>query len=145
MNRITRIFALILLFFNGISALGGGIVLITDPSGESVEMPLSLLEHSPFKDFLIPGIILFTMNGVLSILFAIPVILKSRISGWLVLLQGCILTGWLAVQLVMIRDYDPLLHTLYLGAGAMLIITGILLIADKTKADAGPNTGQKKN
>ena len=54
-----------LLGFLGISTIGGGSVLIISPSGELLgELPLSILERSPFNDFLIPGIILFLVLGV---------------------------------------------------------------------------------
>jgi hypothetical protein len=128
MNRTLRTLSLILLFFTSISALGGGIALIISPTGEAIEMPLSILEHSPFKSFLIPGIILIVMNGLLSVLFAVYVIRKSGISGWLVLVQGSILIGWIMTQIVMIREYAPVMHTLYLAVGVGLGITGILIL-----------------
>jgi hypothetical protein len=53
-----------LLLFLGIGALGGGGVLIISPSGSMIGMPLSLLAHSPFPSFLIPGIILFLVLGI---------------------------------------------------------------------------------
>lgn len=127
MNRTVRIIAIVLLIFLGISALGGGIGLMLDPSGEELGMPLRFLDHTPFSSFLIPGIILFVMNGLLSILIAVIVMRKSAISAWLVLLQGFIVLGWILVQLAMIREYDALLHTLYLGVGAALVVTGFLM------------------
>lgn len=54
-----------LLLFLGISALGGGSMLILSPSGRLLGgLPLSILKNSPFSDFLIPGIILSTVLGV---------------------------------------------------------------------------------
>jgi hypothetical protein len=56
---------LFLLTFLGISAIGGGGTLIISPSGKLLGgLPLSLLENSPFKDFLFPGIILFLVLGI---------------------------------------------------------------------------------
>ena len=128
MNRPLRTLALIPLFFTSISALGGGIALIISPTGETIEMPLSILENSPFRSFLIPGIILLVMNGLLSLLIAVFVILKSGISGRLVLIQGSILIGWILIQIAMIRAYAPVMHTLYLAVGVGLAITGILIL-----------------
>lgn len=54
-----------LLGFLGVGAVFGGIVLILSPSGEWFQMPLSLLDNSPFSDFLIPGLILFLVLGVI--------------------------------------------------------------------------------
>ncbi len=39
MHRIFRIIAIILLLFNAISALFGGWSLMSDPSGETLDMP----------------------------------------------------------------------------------------------------------
>ncbi len=60
---------LFLLAFLGLGALFGGGVFIISPSGKLFGMPLSMLGDSPFHNFLVPGIILFTILG------AIPVIL----------------------------------------------------------------------
>lgn len=56
---------LVLLAMLGIGALFGGGVLIISPSGELFGMPLSMLENSPFDNFLLPGIILFSVLGVM--------------------------------------------------------------------------------
>jgi hypothetical protein len=37
------------------------------PDGSSIEMSLDWLQHTPFQDYLIPGIILFIANGLFSI------------------------------------------------------------------------------
>jgi hypothetical protein len=57
---------LLLLAFLGLSAIGGGGALIISPSGKLLGgLPLSILKNSPFADFLIPGIILFVVLGLL--------------------------------------------------------------------------------
>ena len=56
---------LFLLGFLGLSAIGGGGALIISPSGNLLGgLPLSILKNSPFADFLIPGIILFVVLGL---------------------------------------------------------------------------------
>ena len=56
---------LLLLAFLGLSAIGGGGALIISPSGKLLGgLPLSILKNSPFADFLIPGIILFVVLGL---------------------------------------------------------------------------------
>ena len=76
MHRSFRIIATILLLFNAISALFGGWSLMIDQSGETLDMPIRFLEHSPFETFLVPGIILFVTNGLFSLLFAVMALLK---------------------------------------------------------------------
>ena len=68
---------LYLLVFLGISAIGGGGALIISPSGKLLGgLPLSILEHSPFINFLIPGIILFWVLGIFPCLVLYSLIKK---------------------------------------------------------------------
>ena len=54
-----------LLLFLGLSAIGGWGALIVSPSGKLLGgLPLSILQHSPFTSFLVPGIILFFILGL---------------------------------------------------------------------------------
>lgn len=79
-SKIARNFHLALLSFLGLSAFGGGGTLIISPSGKLLGgLPLSILENSPFDDFLIPGIILFLVLGVFSI-FIVFALIKKPIS-----------------------------------------------------------------
>lgn len=55
----------------GIGAVAGGLMLMIDPSGKMLNIPASLLEKSPFTHFLIPGMILFLMLGVLPLLICL--------------------------------------------------------------------------
>ena len=69
---------IILLAFLGISALGGGGALTISPSGKLLGgLPVSILKNSPFKDFFIPGIILFLVLGTLPCLVAFSLIKKT--------------------------------------------------------------------
>lgn len=61
----TRNVLILLLLFLGASAIGGGGALIISPSGKLLGgLPLAILTHSPFSDFLFPGIILFLVLGI---------------------------------------------------------------------------------
>jgi hypothetical protein len=74
--KFTRNLLPILLAFLGVGAIFGGVVLIISPSGKLFGMPLSILDNSPFNDFLIPGIILFLVLGLSPCLLAIALIKK---------------------------------------------------------------------
>jgi hypothetical protein len=125
-----RVLSLILLIFLAISALFGGYVLIKDPTGGIIQMPLSNLEHSPFTDFLIPGIILFTFNGLFSLAIFVLVLVRYRYSPWLVIFQGGTLFTWIVVQLIMIQGFHYF-HAIYGGIGILLIIVGWMLYRKK--------------
>jgi len=66
-KKTARNVLLILLALLGLGAVYGGGTLIISPSGDLLGMPLSMLDHSPFNNFLIPGIILFTILGIVPI------------------------------------------------------------------------------
>ena len=68
--KLTRNILIGLLVFLGIGAIGGGGVFIISPSGKLMGMPLSMLNKSPFDNFLIPGIILFSVLGIVPTLLA---------------------------------------------------------------------------
>ena len=85
--KTLRILACLLLLFNGTGALFGGWSFIQDPTGSDLQIPTTYLEHSPFKDFLIPGIVLFTVNGVLSMVTLVWTLMQWKHYGWLIMLR----------------------------------------------------------
>lgn len=52
----SRARAIVLSLAAGLSALFGGAVLTARPDGSILGMPLSVLDHSPFHDFLVPRV-----------------------------------------------------------------------------------------
>jgi hypothetical protein len=58
--------AIAALGFLGLSGIAGGIGLIAQANGEPFGLPQGLLQYSPFHSYLIPGIILFVANGLLT-------------------------------------------------------------------------------
>lgn len=60
----------------GVGAVFGGLVLIIDPSGGLLKMPMAFLENSPFNNFLIPGIILLVILGVFPLIISYALITK---------------------------------------------------------------------
>lgn len=78
-NNSQRNILIALLLFLGISAMGGGACLIISPSEKLIGgLPLSILAHSPFSDFLFPGIILFSVLGIAPCLISIALIKKPK-------------------------------------------------------------------
>jgi hypothetical protein len=102
--------------FIALGALGGGILLISDPSGQTLALPVNLLDGSPFQDFLIPGIILFTINGVGSIIGAVFSFRRARLAAGAAMALGAFLVAWIIIQLIIIRSFHWL-HLLYLLLG----------------------------
>jgi CDP-diglyceride synthetase len=128
MNRKVRITAIIVLFFNAVSAMFGGLGLIIDPSGETMQMPIEFLKDSPFENFLIPGIILFSVNGLFNLLVGILGVKKSNIFPILTLLCGIFLIVWLSIQIMIIKSFYAPLHGPYYAVGIALLILGAVLM-----------------
>jgi len=80
-SKPARNIHLFLLGFLGLSAFGGGGALIISPSGKLLGgLPLSILKNSPFADFLIPGIILFVVLGLVPVLLVFALRKKTASS-----------------------------------------------------------------
>jgi len=98
MKTIYRFLTIFILFLCAVSALFGGGAFIIKPSGELLQIPASYLEHSPFSDFLVPGIVLFSFIGISSIVVAIFVMAKKKYFPLALVYQGCVLIIWIVVQ-----------------------------------------------
>lgn len=148
MKRIKslRITAVSLLVFLGLAAAGGGLLMLIDPSGGKIILPLDLLEETPFQDFFIPGLILFSVLGVFSFIIGWMTFLKSKYYEWFIIMQGFILSGWLTIEVLINSDlFFPAYHYPLYAISLLLILTGILLIkwnpgqSDKNKNDFEDN------
>ncbi len=76
-TKTARNLLIFLLAFLGLGAVFGGSVLIISPSGELFGMPLSMLKHSPFNSFLVPGIVLFLVLGLVPLLLVFALVKKT--------------------------------------------------------------------
>jgi hypothetical protein len=121
-----RVIAMAALAFLGLSSLAGSIPMIADPSGSAMNLPLSLLRHSPFRSYLIPGIILLVACGLLALwVLWLTMMARSRYGLWTAF-QGCVLLGWLVVECLMLRLVIwP--HYLYGAVALVLIASGLAL------------------
>ncbi len=127
MNKYFRLFSIILLFFLAVNAIGGSLFLIVDPSGEAIGIPIELLDGTPFNNYLIPGLILLFANGILSLATTILTILKIRHYPWFMMLQGCVLIGWLTGELILNKEFfSPVLHYPLYTMGILFILMGFI-------------------
>ena len=138
-RRPAALVALIVVqLFQAVGALGGGAALVASPKGGIIKLPLSDLDGSPFKDFLIPGIILFVVLGIGPLVTAWVLVRRPEAAvferanpfrhqywGWT--LSGVIGVGlviWIAVE-TSIVPYS-LLQPLYAGVGIVIVALTLL-------------------
>ena len=126
MKMFLKMAASFLLIFNGAGAIYGGWNLITHPDGSTMQMSVDLLKHSPFSDFLMPGLILLLTNGVFCILARVAILFETRNYQRYIIGEGIILLGWLTVQMIMI-EMIVALHAVLGAIAILLIIFGWLL------------------
>jgi len=69
---------IVLIGFQSISAMFGGISFISSPNGENLQMPLSYLQGSPFSSYFIPGLILFLLLGTFPVFIFIGLITSKN-------------------------------------------------------------------
>ncbi len=94
--------------------------------GSTLQLSPKWLEHTPFENYFIPGIILFSANGLLSIFTVTSLFLNIKNHELLIAGQGMVLAGWILIQIILIRTFH-VLHFILGSVGIALIIVGYLL------------------
>ncbi|MET3862633.1 hypothetical protein ABIE38_003579 [Dietzia sp. 2505] len=115
MNAVSRVL-FGLLIFNGVTAVGGGLALMT---GVIPDEP-SWVEHTDFPTVYFAGVILLAIVGG-SALVAATTMLK-RSAGWQAasILSGWIMVVWILAEIASIRGFH-FLQVVYLVTGVAVI------------------------
>lgn len=111
--KLTKISLISLQLLVMLNAFGGGIYGLSGAPG----IDPAWLDGSPFRTYVIPSLILFTVIGGGMAVATAAWILKSRVAPWLSLVMGAALMSWIVVQLAMI-GYVSWLQPVMLVAGA---------------------------
>lgn len=126
---------IILVCFQMISAIPAGLVMIFDPTGATLGVPLTMLEPSPFSNFLIPGLFLFFILGIFPVLIFYGLLKKPDFTlvdrlnlyqdqhwSWTFSYYlGLLLVLWINMQLYFIKDWG-ILHFVYSMLGVLIIV-----------------------
>jgi hypothetical protein len=121
----------------GVGAVICGALLIIGPDGRYLQMPIDMLSKSPFRNFLIPGLILFLVNGVGNVVSAILCFKMHRIAGFGGMFFGFGLIIWLFVQINMIGG-GSWLQYLYFVLGILELLLGIVMREFERKQQPQP-------
>ena len=112
-----------LLLFQGISGLFGGLALVWDSTGEILQMPLSMLEGSPFNTYFIPGLILLLILGIFPLVVCYSLWKRRAWSLTGSFLLSIALLIWIGVEIVMVGYHsEPPLQLIYGLTGIALLI-----------------------
>ncbi len=123
-SATVRRFAGALALFAGLSATLGGLELMIWPQGPSWAEWLnpSLLAHTPFTDFLIPGLLLFLLPGLGNLVAAVLLLRRHRFGDAFAIVGGMLLAGWLAGELALVQ-MPALSHVVYATVALATIAT----------------------
>ncbi len=128
-----------LLIFLSFGAIYGGISLIFDSSGASLQVKIDEYFNYPFEDFTLPGLLLLILFGILPLLLIYPLIKKPKFPwanvfniykrrhwAWTYSLYlGIILVIWIDMQIMMI-GYYAFIQVFYSLFGLAIIIVSLL-------------------
>jgi hypothetical protein len=134
MKNILRFLAILFLLFNGVGAVIGGWILMIDPSGVQMQLPVDYLRRIPFKDYFIPGLILFVANGLMSFVVLVATATNRRFYPQMIVVQGAILSGWIMIQILMVQDVYYL-HYVMGSVGLALMGLGFILFIKDHKRE----------
>ncbi|USB33404.1 hypothetical protein [Paenibacillus sp. YPG26] len=123
----------------GIGALFGGASLMIDPTGALLGMSLSMLDRSPFPNYLIPGVMLLAVLGIMPIIISLGLIIrwKWRLADKLnvfhnmhwswsfSLYSGFALIIWIAIQVYIINACS-IIHLVYILLGLVIQVVTLL-------------------
>lgn len=111
----------LILVFQGLSGVIGGVGFLLDPSGSSLGIPLRWLEGSIFRDYRVPGAVLLTVLGLYPL---VVTLLLQRRNAWArrgVMTVGIALVIWIGVEISVVGFHPvPPLQILYGGLGVLI-------------------------
>jgi hypothetical protein len=113
--------AVVFLALLGIGALAGGIALVAQPDGSIMGFDAAILAGSPFRDFLVPGLILGGLFGVGSLVVASLGIRRWHVAPFLAFAIGVGQMIWIPVQLGIIKDLS-FLHPTCFAIGLVIAV-----------------------
>ena len=130
-----------LLLLLGVMALVSGSLLIISPDGKLIQFPAHWLDQTPFRDYLVPGLLLTVFMGILplvawwalwkkpqwSIFTKINPIPSLHFAWALAFSSACALMIWILVQVTMIPYFflQPVLFCWGLLIAVLALLPGV--------------------
>jgi hypothetical protein len=125
-KNIVHNFEGILQLFIGLGAVVCGFLMFIQPDGSLLGLPLNMLHGSPFENFLVPGILLFLVNGLGNMVSAVLSFKQHDLAGFTGIIFGLGLVVWLFVQVSMIGG-GHWLQNFYFVLGIIELCCGIII------------------
>jgi len=109
-----------------VSAIVSGLMLVTHPNGETMGLPMSILDDTAFPDYFYPGILLVLLVGVPHLLSIYYLGKRHGKQYQVSLFAGILLIGWIIAQMIYIHSGNWL-HYTCLGIGVLEVLISLQL------------------
>lgn len=103
-----------------------GMLMIANPKGETLALSTDILTNTPFSNFMIPGILLLSLVGGISMIAVFSYMEKSKNYPSVYLAAGGGLIAWTILQAILIRTGFSL-PLILLSVAIMMILTSLQL------------------
>ena len=103
--------------FNAVSAIGGGIGLVTG----TLPVPTSLLKLTPFDTYVVPGLFLAVVIGGSSLIGAISLRSPTPRARSISAASGLVMVGWILGETIIVQGFSWL-QGLYLLTGLLVAL-----------------------
>lgn len=133
-----RIMIRILCLFNALTAIPSGVLLMLYPDGRIFQFPPGLLEHTPFRDYFLPGAFLSMMVGGSALVATFAMFRNSGYQYRLAMASGVILIGWILIQTMLLQSVHWL-HISYFVIGMLVLILSVVFINQDEEIHTGRN------
>lgn len=116
----------ILISFIAVSTLLTGVLLMSVPDGSLLRLPLSILNDTPFKDFRLPGFLLFILIGGINIIAVYyNMISHSKRYNWAI--AGSIIVVLWSLTQYSLLETSFIIDMFYLFLGISIILISMQL------------------
>lgn len=112
-----------LLTFIGVGGVVCGLMMMLKSNGEYLQLSQNLIYDSPFETYFIPGLALFSVNGVISLIGALLSFKNHHYSGLMTMGLGVAMIIWIIAEVYWVNEYSFLQPTMF-GIGVIEIILG---------------------
>ncbi len=114
--------------FAAVTAVGGGLALVTGMEGD--RFPDMMLEGTPFRSYLVPGSLLAGVVGGSASLAALATVRNPHAGGRASVLAGAVMMGWIAGEHRILRQQPSRgawMEVFYFLAGLLMAGLGLKL------------------
>lgn len=116
-----------------IGAIPAGYLFLSAPDGSKLGMTVEALAGSPFKDYFIPGLYLFIVNGVFNLVASILTFNKFNHSSVIGMALGLSLIVWVSVQVYYLGLTHFLQPTYFIIGIAEIVLSISIFRSEKLK------------